>query len=581
MEIRRYSSTVFEETSSLLTAPLGQFLAVGWGDGTVRLMGLESTKAVHRIDVAKDKVSKAASDDGDSNKTSITYIAWARNLTGKRHFGRAKVAASKLRGLLSEGLDDFEKQDDELLDLPHALTFLEIDTALPKLSPLPVTGFTGDDSFVFSSRASLDFMFSPLRPEDSDAVDIMVVGTGDGRIHLSIYDSFIIGSFNPAFHGGKGPNVPLQLCLHASHSEVSTHSLLMRPADGDRTTVYLVPMDLRFVSYSPVNLSLLASKSTTLQKLLRYIKQTQVHMVSEWKTTRDLPSRFLQNVQEDMDTNHYDVSIMQALYHTVVTGHVYNVVREWLVDGLAERGHKRWDKAVVEGLKSLRSLIHENMIPALERCALILSRLSGIAKFHEAGDPIGLTSAEIARLIDVVASLSLVCHKALLIVMEELDLFYVFSTWLRFEIDRQASSSMLEELSEKEATLNTAKVLAYIEKYLTSSPLATYLDSTVKEKSNDWDHVDEGSSLLDMVERQLKSKEAGLLYVKTLPQVEFLVDYLTRRAESVFQNIAEAEKRSVRFVQPVKMSLPGETITKSDMRMIAVPKPVGYSTPHS
>ena len=43
--------------------------------------------------------------------------------------------------LISEELDSNEKMD--LVDLPHELTFLEVDTALPKISPLPVSGGSG------------------------------------------------------------------------------------------------------------------------------------------------------------------------------------------------------------------------------------------------------------------------------------------------------------------------------------------------------------------------------------------------------------------------------------------------------
>jgi anaphase-promoting complex subunit 4 len=170
----------------------------------------------------------------------------------------------------------------------------------------------------------------------------MVVGTSDGLIHLSIYDSFVIGDFRyvpTSPSGTSSTNNELWLTKHASHPDVSTHCLLLRPIEStDKSLAYLVPMDLSFIPSSPINISLLASKLTTLQKLLRYIKQTQLHMQVEWKNTRELPGRFLRGVQEDLsqaETGPTD--IVQALFHTVVTGHTYEVVREWLVDNLAER----------------------------------------------------------------------------------------------------------------------------------------------------------------------------------------------------------------------------------------------------
>lgn len=327
-----------------LTVQTGQFLAVAWNDGTVRLLGVENTNVVHRLIVAPRRRQRqhAGDADGAPGPERITYIAWERNLAGKRHFGRHDELNAKLRGL--DGSDN--AFGDNAADLPHALTFLEIDTSLPKISPLPVSGGTGDDMFVFSTTASLDSMFPPLKLEDNDIVDVMVVGTRDGCVHLSIYDSFHIGNFKVPVSLGPSPvssqtsvDGDHQLCLHAAHPEVSTHSLLLRPNETHKPTcMYLVPMDLRFVSYSPVNLSLLASKTTTLQKLLRYIRQTQVHIANEWHSTRELPSRFLNFIQQDLQkARSGPANIVQALYHTVLTGHVYQPVREWLVDSVGDR----------------------------------------------------------------------------------------------------------------------------------------------------------------------------------------------------------------------------------------------------
>lgn len=159
----------------------------------------------------------------------------------------------------------------------------------------------------------------------------MVVGTKEGTIHLSIYDSFVIGSFNSPV---MVDNSPAQLIRHASHEQYSTHSLLMKSSTSDH--LYLVPMDLRFISASSEYLSLLASRSTALQNLLRYIHQVQLLMVSEWKATQELPNKFLRNINETLGEKD-NRDIVQALYHSVATGHTFPAVREWLVDELAER----------------------------------------------------------------------------------------------------------------------------------------------------------------------------------------------------------------------------------------------------
>lgn len=537
------------EAVTVTWKPDGQYLAVGWSDGIVRLMGLENNKAAHHISVCPD------------DNTRISHIGWAScNIANKSAGFPSRVKDGIVKELTAS-------DDNMPLNLPQELTFLEVDTALPKISPLP-TGSAGadDDATVFTLRTGIEFLFQPPKREEYEQVNVMVVGTSDGRLQLNIYDSFLVGTFPSPV-----PNAPTasRMISHAAHSQLSTHALLFAESQSETAHIHLIPMDLPFISSSPVNLSLLGTKLTILQKLLRYVKQTQLHMQVEWKNTRELPSRFLRSVQDDLEELPSGPrSIVSALYHTVVTGHAYRPVREWLVDSLAERGHKRWDKAVVSGLENLRSLVHENFLPALERCAVILSRLRGLSQFYDDRDDIGFSTAQISRLLDIVGCLSLVGHKILSNVMDELGYFNAFSSWLRFQIDLFVSSSTAtDELTEKEATMNTSKVLTYIERYLTRSPLDVFFDEISKDDWRaDWDHIEDGLVLLPLLDAQLKNQEAGQASRRALQHVEFLVSYLGTWSNRVFNGIAEAKKRSVRFGTPVKLSI-GLSIASMDVRM--------------
>lgn len=229
------------------------------------------------------------------------------------------------------------------------------------------------------------------------------------------------------------------------------------------------------------------------------------------------------------------------------------------------QGHKRWEKAVVSGLVNLRGLVHENFIPALERCGVILSRLLGIARFHDASDIIGFNESQISKLIDITSSLLMVAHKVLLNVMDELEHFAVFSTWLRLEIDKQASSSISEELTEREATMDHGKVLSYIRNYLISSPLELYFGSTAKgDSTGDQELLGQEQSLMELLDKELQKQEAGQPFIEALPRIDFLLSYLISRANIVSRGIAEAEKQSVRFGHATELSI-GQKIWKHDI----------------
>lgn len=103
-------------------------MAVGWSDGIVRLMGLENNKAAHHIAVCAD-------DD-----TRITHIGWASCTIASK----VTEFSPRLKDEIVNELASFADDSHISPNLPEELTFLEVDTALPKISPLPVGSAGGE-----------------------------------------------------------------------------------------------------------------------------------------------------------------------------------------------------------------------------------------------------------------------------------------------------------------------------------------------------------------------------------------------------------------------------------------------------
>jgi anaphase-promoting complex subunit 4 len=210
------------------------------------------------------------------------------------------------------------------------------------------------------------------------------------------------------------------------------------------------------------------------------------------------------------------------------------------------------------------------MLPALERCSVILSRFAGIAKFQGLNDTVGFSSQQISLIMDTVACLHLISAKILIHVVDELDLFVSFSAWLRYEIDRlasDASSSSNDEAADKEASIDHSKVLLYLQTAMTTSSLATFFgDSSSEDYKNGWNHAEQGLLMFDLLDKQLQKQEQGLPYMKPLPRVELLCTFLSRQASSVFSQIAEAEKRNVLFGKANEIGS-AQSDAPMDMRM--------------
>lgn len=180
---------------------------------------------------------------------------------------------------------------------------------------------------------------------------------------------------------------------------------------------------------------------------------------------------------------------------------------------------------------------------------MILSRFSGIAKFHNSSGNLGFSNHQISLLQDKVASLHLVATKILEHATGELEMFNAFSAWLRFEIDRLASedSSINDEESlHKESTLDYSKTLQYIQTCLTSSPLAYYLAKITDDENDTADTgVEHGVSIFETLTKQIHRKDKDQQYLKRLPQQGFLIHKLSQQADLLFKQIADSEKRNI------------------------------------
>lgn len=219
------------------------------------------------------------------------------------------------------------------------------------------------------------------------------------------------------------------------------------------------------------------------------------------------------------------------------------------------------------GLENLRRLVHENMLPALERCSVILSRFAGIAKFRGSSDVEGFSTQQISLMMDAVACIHLVSSKILIQVVDELELFMSFSTWLRYEIDRLASdASGTDDSTDKEASIDHSKVLLYLQKIMTANPLSIFLDGSSTDGQTEWKHAEQGVPLFDLLNKQFGKQERGVSYIKALPRIDLLCAYLSRQASSVFAQIAEAEKRNVLFGKAQDIGVP-EIDGAIDMRI--------------
>ncbi|KAG5288861.1 anaphase-promoting complex component Cut20/Apc4 [Histoplasma capsulatum G186AR] len=534
----------------------GHLLAVACSDNIIRILSAYSGKTVHQLPCGHSVTSSVATAPSSSSTSplgsasSVSCLGWGMNFTdGKNALKCLQDAEGRLTvdDLLSTEMQ-LSKIAQLKADLPRELAMLDMERSLPKLSTLPSTG---NDDDVFGSRASIDSIFHTTNKNTGDSVDVLLAGFDDGTIHLRIFDCFDVGCFHVGSSLGSATNS--RILLHAFHPISSTHSLLFSTENGMR----LITLDLRFITKSGRYLSLLASKITQLQNLLRYIKQVQAQIQLEWKNSQDLPGRYIRNVTEDLQDK-CACDFVTAAYHLLVTGDCFEPLREFLVDVLGERGHKRWEKAVTSGYEALRRLTHECLLPALERGGVLLSRLIGLSKFHKLSPILGLETADLEKCQDTIDCLGLLSHKVLIHSSRELHEFTAFSKWLRHEVDLQTAdplSATYEELTESRDSLDHGQVLSYIQGAMARSVLQDFIQPVPTQSPPDrWKPSGQDSSFYETYKKLLKQQDQK----KRANQIDMpLLGDLTARlglqSEKVFKQIAETQRRGILHRSPLAL----------------------------
>ena len=543
-------------------------LAVALSTGTVLLIDSFSGKNAHQLRVTSEKVvdipnwssSQLSPNPPEATPRSGSSLSWSS------HFPSATSTRERLRDTDSEvALDDLLGQNADIgkllkakANLPRQLAQLDIETSLPKLSTLPATGADDD---VFSTRNSIDTIFHPQssaaaqQKASGDIVDMLVARTHHCSMHVRIFDSFEIGIVDAAQALPKGLK-GRRIVQHASHPLLSTHFLVVEAeADGptsrggkqtkDDTSLHLVGLDLRFLTQTSYNLPLVAAKATQLQNLLRYISQIQSQLSQEVRTAFDLPSRFLRNVNESLAEQDSSASFTTAAYHLVVTGAIDPRLKEWLVDEVGERGLKRWEKAVGDCLDLIRRMMSECLLPAIERCQVVVSRLDGLARFSDTAIKLGLDEKGIRSVRETLDVLTILCEDLLRDVCIEVREFAAFMRWIKWEAEVEALEEGSERAEEMRESYNGESelrmVLDYISGAMQKSRVQGYIN-VAKDAAGGQEVDNLSESQLYESYKKARRRESRN---EQRPKLGDLVQLLKAKSEEVFKGIADTLRKNV------------------------------------
>jgi anaphase-promoting complex subunit 4 len=158
---------------------------------------------------------------------------------------------------------------------------------------------------------------------------------------------------------------------------------------------------------------------------------------------------------------------------------------------------------MTHGYTRVIELTHENLLPALDRCSIILSSLQGLAQYHEHSTVFNVPLSSFGVIIDIIRCMRLLAHQILVYANEEQRQFSIFSKWLRHEIDIQATdpnSASAGETAEQDMGIDYTQLLAYLQGAMEESKLKPFV--VIEE---DPPAVTAHSGMYDDVKKSLKA----------------------------------------------------------------------------
>lgn len=541
----------------------GQAIAVAWSDGLTDVLSAETGKVIHPNVPAPSTGTETA---------RIQCIGWGLNFidvesvkrrTGLREQKKKGNTRVALDAVTTEDWDAFkddttiedylERQPDfQALDiapdLPDQLAMLDRESLLPKLSPIPLPpanpfmrpGAQADNG-AFGSQAEVDSLLHAYQMKDYNSVDMFIRCTDKGTVHPSIYDSLETVNIRLPSAWAIESSRPI---LHTSHPYSCSHGLLTEVKTATQKKLAFVPLTLGFIPSAGIYLHLISSKTSHLQNLLLYIQQCLQRIRVYWKHAHDLPSKFMMNITETLEEKGQG-DLVQNLYHLACTGNCPELIKEWLTDELQEAGHKRWDTTVVSSLTTLLQIIHENLLPALDRCSIVISRLRGLAEYHDSGWITNTPVQDFTALLEFINNLRLLSHTTLLYANDEKRQFHSFSKWLRYEIDFEATepnSQSRAEMETRDPGVDIGVVLEYIQYGLMESDLTPYLqpedDLPSAQKTAPTSSYAETLKAIDLLRESANYKPEALCLDRVFRQ-------LNTGCTNLFQRISQWQESNI------------------------------------
>jgi anaphase-promoting complex subunit 4 len=224
-------------------------------------------------------------------------------------------------------------------------------------------------------------------------------------------------------------------------------------------------------------------------------------------------------------------------------------------------------------------LLHENLLPALDRCTIVLGNLEGLAEYYAGSEAFDVPISTFSMIHDIIRCIRLLGHHMLLLASQDQRRFASFSKWLRHEIEVQGSdpnSTAGQEIRGREVGVDVALVFAYIENALETSKVDAFLcdsaeapDITVTPEL--YENVRKSLEAFKANKKKANKKKANKAYDTTLLKLPSYHAQWCKHNQTLIEQITNWQRSNTMI--PGALVLSKSAVAVCDVRMVTNQQP--------
>jgi Anaphase-promoting complex, cyclosome, subunit 4/Anaphase-promoting complex subunit 4 WD40 domain len=284
------------------------------------------------------------------------------------------------------------------------LPLYDDDVQLPLLASIDDNDDDDDEATSQSSSLSSSATSSSFSPSSSssssttcDSLDILIAQSASGSIELRAHGMFQVGAI-AADDSGQSSDV-LSMCLNGDGSRLG-----IAAAASDDGALSLRDYDTRLLAERRAELAEIARRARDIHSLFAYVDAALLAVKERWEAAARALLKELGALDRALAAHSLRLdgsapSIEEEMLAWLLSGRASDGVRQWLFQGVTERGISRLAKQLDEAGKRVASVALLRVRPACEHLVAKLSTLAALAAWRDRFGALGFDAAPLDKLV--------------------------------------------------------------------------------------------------------------------------------------------------------------------------------------